>query len=150
MLLNRDMRMLNRIRARRAEMAAWYPNAINVRTGMTAAEEHHKELDPTPSPSHSGGFDPVKFGDATGALIRESVEPLEKRLAALERGGTQKTAGRAGLSFKGEFQRALGYSEGDVVNRNDRLYVAVKDIPAGDNLREGMEGWVLMIKGVQP
>lgn len=94
-------------------------------------------------------FDAERFGKAMGKLIRESVEPLEKRMAALEAGGAQKTAGRAGLAFKGEFQRALAYIEGDVVTRNDRLYVAVKDVPAGDNLRDGMEGWVLMIKGVQ-
>lgn len=147
-MLTRDMSALMRIRARRAEMAEWSPNAINSRTGMTALEEYRKETPPKPRLEHTG-FDPEKFGEAIGDLIHESVEPLQKRLAALERGGAQKAAGRVGLAFKGEFQRALGYSEGDVVNRNDRLYVAVKDIPAGENLRDGMEGWVLMIKGVQ-
>lgn len=109
----------------------------------------HKSLDGEGNPD--GGFlplNPEMFGKAIGTAIREAVAPLKKRLDALESGGTRKTAGRVGLAFKGEFQRALSYTEGDVVTRNERLYVAVKDVPAGDNLREGMEGWVLMIKGV--
>lgn len=96
-------------------------------------------------------FDPEKFGEAIGLLIRETVEPLERRIAELEGqlGSGQKAARRVGLAFKGEFQRALDYTEGDVVTRNERLYVAVKDVPSGDNLRDGMAGWVLMVKGVQ-
>lgn len=64
--------------------------------------------------------------------------------------GLQKALGeRRGLCFKGEFQKALAYCDGDIVTRGDRVYVAVKDIAAGDSLRDGMAGWVLMIKGVR-
>ncbi|MDR6535595.1 hypothetical protein [Variovorax soli] len=145
MLLTRDMSALHRIRARRAEMAAVSPNAINVRTGMTAAEEYRKDFSPAPASNHSGGFDPEKFGEAIGELIRETVEPLQKRIAELEKQAGER---RRSLSFKGEFQRALDYTEGDIVTRNDRIYLATKDMPAGDQLRDGMHGWVLMFKGV--
>lgn len=93
-------------------------------------------------------IDPEIFGAAMGDLVREAVEPLKKRIGDLEAqlGDAQKS-GHRGLAFKGAFQRALAYDEGSVVTHGDRVYVAVKEIPAGEHLRDGVDGWVLMVKG---
>ena len=82
------------------------------------------------------GFDPETFGAAVGALIRETVEPLQKRIKQLEDrtegmqlavDATRKNA----LAFSGDWQSALNYSQGAVVRYGGAAYAAVRAIPAG-------------------
>ncbi|WP_439518494.1 hypothetical protein [Hydrogenophaga sp.] len=148
-MATRDVAVLQRIRARRREMAHSDPQAIEVQgtKSMTAADAYREDAHTSPAAKQIG-FDPEEFGKAVGEAIRNAVEPLHKRIAVLESGGGKKAAGRCGLVFKGAFQRALDYEEGDVVTQNDRVYVAARAVSAGEGLREGMAGWVLMVKGV--
>jgi HK97 family phage prohead protease len=92
------------------------------------------------------GFNFELFGAAVGKLIRDTVNPLQQRIKKLEAHAGDLKSERRGLAFKGEFQRALPYSEGDLVTKGNRAYVAVKDIPAGEHLRDGKDGWVLIFK----
>jgi len=131
-----DLETLGRVHKHREFMRKHHPDAVEV-----SADNQAGSMVP--------GLDAERFGEAIGLLIREMVEPLEQRITELEAGAPhgKKTVQRAGLAFKGAFQRALEYAEGDIVTHNDRVYVAVKDVPAGENLRDGMAGWVLMVKG---
>ena len=67
-------------------------------------------------------IDAEVFGAAMGELIREALEPVERRLAALE---------NMGLKFAGVHQRALDYSRGHVVVSGGSSWVALKSNPEG-------------------
>lgn len=80
-------------------------------------------------------FDVVAFGAAIGSLIREAVEPLERRLDALE---------LSGLKFCGTHQRAIDYERGAVVARDGSSWVALKANPAG--VPGDSPDWALLAK----
>jgi len=85
------------------------------------------------------------FGTAVGKTIRTSLEPLEISLAVLEK----KVEGMQGkldkcAQFAGAFEPAQDYAKGALVKHADGLYIAMKAIRSGGNLRDG-SGWHKLI-----
>lgn len=83
-------------------------------------------------------FDPEMFGAAIGKGIRDAVAPLEARIE-----GMQVKLDRC-AQFAGSFEAAQEYSKGALVKHGDGLYIAIKAIRSGGNVRDG-SGWQKLI-----
>jgi hypothetical protein len=86
------------------------------------------------------------LADSVGAAIAESVAPLKKRFAELER--RVEAAEATGLKYMGVHQRALDYPRGGVVTQNGSLWVALRAISAGGDRPGEGDGnpWQLIVK----
>lgn len=70
-----------------------------------------------------------KLGDALFEGVREMLQPIYKRLAALE----AQTEQLRSVGYAGVFQRALAheYKRGVLVTFDGGLWCALRDVPAG-------------------
>lgn len=75
--------------------------------------------------------------------IGDQLEPLRKRLDALER--RADAAEERGLEYRGIWQRAAAYRRGDVVTADGSLFVAIKAVGPGEQPGKS-EDWQLCVK----
>ena len=90
------------------------------------------------------GIDPERMADVVAKAIKLAIEPLIKRIVALE------ARPKAFEFFQGPWQPNLTYEPGDTCNYKDSLWICVKQTSArpGDPDPES-RSWRMGLRGVR-
>jgi len=88
-------------------------------------------------------FDGKAFGQEIVAAVKAYVGPVEARCAELERRLAEVEA--KALHYEGVFQRACDYGRGSATTHDGALFVAVRDVKAGE-IPGKSDGWQLAAK----